>query len=114
LNLQRVVSLSLLFYDGVGLPMLEVMQGHLHSIVSQGYMTAVDLATCRVHKDHASPILAGGYTVLYIVFYERGFSVPSHWFLSSLLLFYGLKLHHLTPTRILHIEATWGFSPLQF
>jgi hypothetical protein len=38
-------------------------------------------------------------------FYERGFSVPSHPFLYSLLQFYGLELHHLTLSRILHIAA---------
>jgi hypothetical protein len=31
--------------------------------------------------------------------------VPSHQFLCSLLHFYGLELHHLTPLGILHIEA---------
>jgi hypothetical protein len=31
--------------------------------------------------------------------------VPSHQFLHSLLWFYGLKQHHLTPSFILHITA---------
>jgi hypothetical protein len=38
-------------------------------------------------------------------FYERGFGVPSHRFLHSLLEFYGLELHHLTPLGILHMVA---------
>jgi hypothetical protein len=51
-------------------------------------------------------------------FYERGFGVPSHQFLCSLLYFYGLELHHLTPFGILHTvafvtlcEAYMGIEP---
>jgi hypothetical protein len=39
------------------------------------------------------------------MFYERGFGVPSHQFLHSLLQFYDLELHHLTSSGILHIAA---------
>jgi hypothetical protein len=39
------------------------------------------------------------------LFYEWGFSVPSHQFLRPLLQFNGLELHHLTPSRILHMAA---------
>jgi hypothetical protein len=59
-----------------------------------------------------------GYVVAFAVFYERGFSVPSHWFLRSLLQYYGLELHNLTPSVILHIvtfvtllEAFTGIDP---
>jgi hypothetical protein len=38
-------------------------------------------------------------------FFEQGFGVPSHRFLHSLLQFYGLELHHLTPLGILHMAA---------
>jgi hypothetical protein len=40
-----------------------------------------------------------------VAFYERVFSVSSHQFLHSLLQFYGLELHHLTPSGILHMAA---------
>jgi hypothetical protein len=40
-----------------------------------------------------------------MVFYEQGFGVLSYQFLGSLLHFYGLELHHLTPSGILHILA---------
>jgi hypothetical protein len=43
--------------------------------------------------------------VAYATFYERGFGVPAHRFLRFLLQFYGLELHHLTPSGILHIAA---------
>jgi hypothetical protein len=38
----------------------EFMQEHLQNLVSQGYMMALELATCRVTEDPASPILGGG------------------------------------------------------
>jgi hypothetical protein len=68
-------------------------------------MTAVELATCYVPKDPASPTPAGGYIVACAAFYEQGFDVPSHLFLRSPLQFYGLELHHLTPSGILHMVA---------
>jgi hypothetical protein len=51
-------------------------------------------------------------------FYKRGFGVPSHRFLRSLLQFYNMELHHLTPSGILHMatfvtlfEAYIGIEP---
>jgi hypothetical protein len=46
--------------------------------MSQGFMMVVELTTCRVPEDPASPALMEGYVVVFIVFYEQGFSVPSH------------------------------------
>jgi hypothetical protein len=40
-----------------------------------------------------------------MAFLERGFSMPPHWFLHSLLQYYDLVLHHLTPLGVLHIVA---------
>jgi hypothetical protein len=84
---------------------LVVTQEHLQNFVSQGYMKTTELTTCHVPKDPVSPTLAWGYVVACAAFYERGFGVPSHRFLYSLLQFYGLKLHHLTPLGILHMAA---------
>jgi hypothetical protein len=67
-------------------------------------MTVMELASCRVHEDPTSA-LAGGCIVSCTVFYEGGFGVPSHQFLRLLLQFYGLELHHLTPSGMLHIAA---------
>jgi hypothetical protein len=58
--------------------MSEVASEHLQNLVGQGYMTAVEFATCRVPEDPASPAPVGGYIVACVVFYERGFGVPSH------------------------------------
>jgi hypothetical protein len=51
------------------------------------------------------PYSGGGYIMVWVVFYEPGFGMPSHQFLHSLLQFYGLELHHLIPSGILHMEA---------
>jgi hypothetical protein len=83
----------------------EVMQEHMQNLVSQGYMTVVELAVCRLPEDPASPVQVGGYVVACATFYEQGFGVPSHRFLYSLLQFYGLELHYLTPSAILHMVA---------
>jgi hypothetical protein len=46
--------------------------------MSQGFMTAVEHATCHVPEDLASLVLVEGYVVAFMMFYERGFDVPSH------------------------------------
>jgi hypothetical protein len=43
--------------------------------------------------------------VTFVAFYGQGFGMPSHQFLRSLLQYYGLERHHLTPLGILHIVA---------
>jgi hypothetical protein len=54
-------------------------------------------------EDPAFPVPAEGYMVTFVAFYERGFGVPSHQFLHSLLWQYGLELHNLPPLGVLHI-----------
>jgi hypothetical protein len=56
--------------------------------------------------------------VAFMAFYERGFGMPPHPFLRLLLWYYGLELHHLTPSGVLHIavfvtlcEAYLGVDP---
>jgi hypothetical protein len=61
-----------------GSPASEVMHEDLQNLISQGYMIVVELATCRVPKDPASPSLVGGFVMVCAAFYERGFSVSSH------------------------------------
>jgi hypothetical protein len=69
-------------------------------------MTAVELATYCVPADLASPALAAGYNVACSAFYERGFGMPPHRFLYSLLQLYGLEVHQLTLC-----EAYMGIEP---
>jgi hypothetical protein len=47
----------------LGLTTSEVMEEHLQNLVSQGYMMAAELVTCRVPEDPASPVQSGGYVV---------------------------------------------------
>jgi hypothetical protein len=54
----------------------EVMQEHLQSLVSQGYMMAVELVTCCAPEDPASPVLEEGYIMACTAFYEWGFGMP--------------------------------------
>jgi hypothetical protein len=68
-------------------------------------MVVTELEACRVPEDHAFPAPAERYVVSFVAFYERGFGTPLHRFLHSLLRYYGLRLHHLTPSGVLHIAA---------
>jgi hypothetical protein len=54
----------------LGWTMSEVTQEHLQNLMSQGYMIAVELATCRVLEDPTSPALVRGYVVACTAFYE--------------------------------------------
>jgi hypothetical protein len=45
--------------EELGWTLSEVTQEHLQNLVSQWYMTAVDLATCRMPEDPASPVQVG-------------------------------------------------------
>jgi hypothetical protein len=56
----------------------EIMQAHIQDLMSQGFMTVVELVTYCVPEDPASPAPAEGYVVTFAAFYERGFGVPSH------------------------------------
>jgi hypothetical protein len=68
-------------------------------------MTAVEFATCLVPAGPVSPAPTKGFIVACVAFYEWGFGLPSHRFLYSLLQSYGLELHHLTPSGILHVAV---------
>jgi hypothetical protein len=92
--------------------------GHLQKLMKHGFMLPVELEAYRVPKDHALPAPVEGYVVSVMAFYEWGFGVPPHPFLHSLLRYYDLELHYLTPSRVLHIaifvtlcEAYPGVDP---
>jgi hypothetical protein len=68
-------------------------------------MTTAEFATCLVPAGPVSPASVKGFIVACAAFYEWGFGLPSHRFLHSVLRSYGLELHHLTPSGILHAVA---------
>jgi hypothetical protein len=82
-----------------------IMLDHLQKLMKHGFMVATKLEACHVPEDPAFPTPAKGYVVSFMAFYERGFSMPLHRFLYSLLWYYNLQLHHLTPSGVLHIAA---------
>jgi hypothetical protein len=47
----------------LGWTVSEVTQEHLQNLVSQGYMTVVELPNCRLLKDPLSRVQAGRYIV---------------------------------------------------
>jgi hypothetical protein len=87
----------------LGSPVSEITAEHLQNLVSQGYMLGAELAMCHILANHASPVPVAGYVIACLLFYERGFGVPSYQLLCLLLQLNGLELHHLTPLEILHI-----------
>jgi hypothetical protein len=82
-----------------------ITPGHPQKLMKYGFMAAVDLEASRVPEDPVFPAPADGYMVSFVAFYERGLSTPPHWFLRSLLRYYCLELHHLTPSGVLYIAA---------
>jgi hypothetical protein len=71
-------------------------------------MTTLLPTYCDAHilEDHLAPSSLAGEVILIAAFYERGLSLlPSIFLRGLLLLHYGLKLHHLTPSGVLHIAA---------
>jgi hypothetical protein len=82
-----------------------VTSRHQQKLVKHRFMEAEELEAYRVSEEPAFPTHAEGYVVSFMAFYEWGFSMPPHQFLCSLLWYYGLELHHLTPLGVLHIAA---------
>jgi hypothetical protein len=68
-------------------------------------MSTTELEACCVPGDLAFLAPVEGYMVPFTDFYEWGFCVPLHQFRCSLLQYYGLVLHNLTPSGVLHITA---------
>jgi hypothetical protein len=77
------------------------MPDHVQKLLKQGFMMVVELTSCYMLEDSAFPAPGEGY----VVFYEWGFGTPSHRFLHLLLRYYGLELHHLTPSGVLYLAT---------
>jgi hypothetical protein len=77
------------------------MPGHSQKLVKYGFMAVVELEAYRVSKDPSFPVPEDGC----VSFYDWGFDTPPQRFLHSLLRYYSLELHHLTPSGVLHIAV---------
>jgi hypothetical protein len=105
LSLRGVASLSLVFHGRVG---LTCVGGHTRAPAKSRKSGVYDGGGVSYLSYAQGPCISspgGGYVVVCAAFYERGFGVPSHRFLCSLLQFYGLELHHLNPLGILYIAT---------
>jgi hypothetical protein len=78
LSLRGVISLSLMFHGGIELGCVRGYGRAPQNLMNQGYMTMMELDTCSVPEDTASPTPVGEYVVVCMVFYEWRFGVPSH------------------------------------
>jgi hypothetical protein len=58
-----------------------------------------------VPADESVPRPPSGYVVSFVVFHERGFSVPAGRFIRGVLFAYELQLEHLNPNNILQMAA---------
>jgi hypothetical protein len=117
-SLRGVVSLSLLFHGGVK---LAHVRGYGSAPTKPNESRVYDhdgVSYLSCAQGSCISCSSGGYVMACMAFYGWGFGVPSHQFLCSLLWPYGLELHHLTPTGILHLvafmtkcEANIGIEP---
>jgi hypothetical protein len=82
-----------------------IMPVQLQKLMEHWFMVAAELEACRLPVDLVFPAPAERYVMSFVAFYERGFDMPPHQFCRSLLRYYSLKLHHLTPSGVLHIAA---------
>jgi hypothetical protein len=105
LILQGVVDLSSWLHGGVRLVYVrDYARAHIESSESGVYDSdGTSYLSCSCGS--CIPYPGGGYVVECSAFYERGFGAPPHRFLYLLLQFYGLELHHFTPSGNLHIAA---------
>jgi hypothetical protein len=105
LSLHGITSPSLPNHGGAG---LVPIRGHVGAPLGPHELGVHDSGgahVVRVPEDLASPVPMGGHVVSCAVFYGQAFGVPSHQFLCSLVQYYNLELHHMTPSGILHIAT---------
>jgi hypothetical protein len=84
---------------------LDVTRECLKNLMSKGYMMTAEFPTSLVPMGSVSPAPVERFVGVCAAFFERGFGLLSHRFLWSLPRSYGLELHHLTPSGILHMAA---------
>ena len=73
------------------------------SLVSRHLLQSRTLIQWQPAEGHGRPSEKTSEIVLFKAFVECGLAIPACDFLRSLLFFWGIHLHHLTPDSILHI-----------
>jgi hypothetical protein len=95
-----------------------VRESVLAAFAEMGFLPSKEVAHWRVPAGEDFPQPRANEVVSFLAFHEHGLGYPTHWFLHGLLNEWGLELHHLNPTRVLHIagfvtvcEAFLGMEP---
>ena len=77
----------------------------IQALVADGVLADRQMIPWRPAAGHEFPSPEAGEVIVFDPFFYRGFSLPAHPFLKGLLAFYGISLHHLNPSSILHIST---------
>ena len=77
----------------------------IQALVADGVLADRQMISWRPAAGHEFPSPEVGEVIVFDPFFYRGFSLPAHPFLKGLLAFYGISLHHLNPSSILHIST---------
>ena len=72
----------------------------LESLVKQGFLPSKSVIQWRPALGNASPYENTGEIVGFLSYFERGLGLPCSNFFYGLLYYYGIQLHHLTPTLL--------------
>ena len=90
----------------------------ISSLVSHRLLRPRSVVQWFLAEGHSRPYERVAVTVMFMAFVELGLAIPICDFLQGVLFFWGIQLHHLTPTSILHIaifvhlcEAFLGIHP---
>jgi hypothetical protein len=77
----------------------------LHLVEAGQLPPLTEVVEWIVPADESVPRPPSGYVVSFVVFRERGFSVPADRFIHRVLFAYGLQLQHLNPNNIQQMAA---------
>jgi len=97
----------------------KLSEAAISSLVSRHLLQSRALIQWQSAEGHGRPFEKTFEIVFFKAFVERGLAIPACDFLRSLLFFWGVQLHHLTPDSVLHIaifvqlcEAFLGIHPI--
>jgi Putative gypsy type transposon len=100
------------------LPESSISASRLVGLAKKGFINDAERAAAAIPSSRPVQRPNDGEVVSFPAFHERGLGLPVHPFLRGLLIYYGLELHHLTPSGILHLaafvtlcEAFMGIAP---
>ena len=84
----------------------------LESLVKQGFLPSKSIIQWRPVLGDAPPYENTGEIVGFLPYFERGLGLPCSNFFSGLLYYYGIQLHHLTPTLLFIYLSSYIYAKL--